>query len=152
MKQKIFYQDDPILGTYPEYGNRKQMLELFESNKAEIKKFDGEPRVNGKYPNYEAAKKFMEKNPDWQIYTIISKDGFGSYPLFMDRGWHICNCEYKYIAVKDPHYKVMNYKQKIFCNECDQLVEYDKEYKHDGNTVFVDQWTWNCAKCKGVLF
>lgn len=150
-KQSIFYQDDPILGTYPEYGKRKQMLEFFESNKAQIKKFDGEPRVDGKYPNFEAAKKFIKKNPSWQIYTIISRDGFGGYPLSMDRGWHICNCEYKYIAIKDKNYKVQTYAEKLLCKTCNRLVDYEKVYGRNGDTVYVDLWTWHCTECKEIL-
>lgn len=154
-KPKIFFADDPILGTYPEYATRSQMLKHFEGN-AEIIKFEsGQIRDNsGKkttYPQYDKAVKFLKKNPDYQIYTIISKDGWGSNPLYMDRGFHIMNCEYKYILVKDSRYKVMNYEKKIFCKNCNKKTEYEKKYKEKGKTVYVDLWSWICSSCKKPL-
>lgn len=114
IRQEIFFEDSPEMGTYPEYGKRSKMLEHFKNGQAKIVKFDtGKIRDNSgkttKYPQYEKAIEFLKKNRDYQIYTIISKDGWGSYPLVMDRGFHICNCEYKYILVKDSRYKVMQY-------------------------------------------
>ena len=152
-KQEIFFEDDPIEGTYPEYGKSSKMLKHFEANKAKIIKFvSGQIRDNSnnktKYPQYDKAVEFLKKNPDYQLYTIISKDGWGSYPLFMDRGFHLVNCEYKYILVKDSRYKVMNYEQKIFCKNCNKKTEYEKKYEHKGDTVFVDLWTWICSSCK----
>ena len=156
MKQQVFFEDDPILGTYPEYGTHSAMLKHFEASKAEIVKFDSGPiRDNsGKkttYPQHDKAVEFLKKNPEYQIYTIISKDGFGSYPLYMDRGFHILNCEYKYILVKDSRYKVMNYEKKIFCKNCNKKTEYEKKYREEGKTVFVDDFVWICCTCKKPL-
>jgi len=80
-KQEIFFEDDPIEGTYPEYGTRSKMLKHFEDANAEIVKFDsGQIRKNSDkkttYPQYDKAVEFLKKNPDYQIYTIISKDGW----------------------------------------------------------------------------
>jgi len=154
-KQKIFFEDDPIMGTYPEYGTRSAMLKHFEG-KAEIVKFEKNPlrdtiENHTVYPNFIRAKIFLKKNPEYQVYTIISKDGWGSYPLYMDRGFHLVNCEYKYILVKDSRYKVMNYKQKIFCKNCNKKTEYEKKYQEEGKTVFVDLWSWICSSCKKPL-
>jgi hypothetical protein len=110
-KQEVFFKDDPVMGTYPEYGKRSKMLELFKSHDAIIIHFDKTPRDDNGYPENRKANRFIKNNPDYQVYTIISKDGWGGYPLYMDRGWHLCNSEYKYVAVKDPNYKVMRYEE-----------------------------------------
>lgn len=108
-KQEIFFEDDPVMGTYPEYGGRTKMLNFFKSHVAvDIVMFCSNDKV-GNRENHKEAWKFVKEHQDYQFYTLVYVNGwYGSQ--VMDRGNHICNSAYKYIAVRDKRYRVMRYK------------------------------------------
>lgn len=90
----IFFDNN---GNYPSYGNRSNMIKLFKSHNAAIKFFN----------SYEDMMKFF--NPSYQVYTVIHHSQ-NQYPLFLDRGFHICNKTGSYVLVKDDNYQVMRYE------------------------------------------
>jgi len=103
----ILFSDDRIMGTYPEYGGRTKMLKFFKENNADIITFGANDKVSNRM-NYSECLDFIQKHKDYQFYTLVYINGWSGAQV-MDRGIHVCNSAYKYLAIKDNRYRVMRY-------------------------------------------